>query len=97
MKRALHRMRWSRITIWIPAAPEMVTPFVCSLAFVILAGHATSSYAAGDHIQFAQAPSRTISATLVGSVDPCHGSVIFPMGTPTVSQNGTSSTSRPRS
>jgi hypothetical protein len=52
----------------------------CGVMFVALAGLALSAEAIADYIRFTQAPSGTISAVLVGSVDPCKGSVVFPMG-----------------
>ena len=62
--------------------------FIWALASALLGAHATLVHAAGDRIEFAQAPSGSISALLVGKVDPCNGSVIFPMGTPSVAQDG---------
>lgn len=64
----------------------MAIRLLCTL--VLLAGQATLGHAADDHARFVQAPSGLISATLVGAVDPCNGSVIFPMGTPSVDSNG---------
>ena len=61
---------------------------VYAVILLTLAGLALSAQAAGDRIRFTQAPSGTISAVLAGAVDPCAGSVIFPMGVPSVSVNG---------
>jgi hypothetical protein len=71
--------------IHLPALPKRI---FCAATIAILAGHAVPSSAAGDHLPFAQAPSGVISTLLVGSADPCNGAVIFPMGTPSVAQNG---------
>jgi hypothetical protein len=65
-----------------------VKRIVCFVILLALGGLALSVEAAGEHIRFIQAPSGTISAVLDGSVDPCSGSVIFPMGVPSVSVNG---------
>jgi len=54
------------------------------IIFVALAGLALSAQAIGDYIRFTQATSGNISAVLVGSVDPCKGSVVFPMGVSSV-------------
>jgi hypothetical protein len=56
--------------------------------FSVLAGLTLPAQAAGDYIRFAQAASGTISAVLVGSADPCSGSVVFPLGVPSVDLNG---------
>ena len=58
---------------------------LCGLVFLMVTGRAVQGYAAGDYIRFVQATSGIISALLVGSVDPCAGSIIFPMGTSSVS------------
>jgi len=47
----------------------------------------SSAQAIDDHIRFAQAASGSISATLAGSVDPCKGSNIYPMGVTSISLN----------
>ncbi len=47
-----------------------------------------SAHAAGDYLRFTQAPSGAVSATLDGYADPCGGSHIYPMGTPSVALVG---------
>ena len=56
--------------------------------FVVFGGLTLSAQAASDFIRFAQAPSGSISAVLVGSADPCSGSVVFPIGVSSVDLNG---------
>jgi hypothetical protein len=58
---------------------------VCLSALIALA---LPAYAIGDSIAFAQTSPGTVSAVLSGSVDPCAGSNIFPMGVSSVSLSG---------
>jgi len=57
----------------------------CGAIFSVLSLLAPSAQAIDDHIRFAQAASGAISATLAGSVDPCKGSHIYPMGVTSIS------------
>jgi len=60
----------------------------CGGILLALAGLAPSAQAVGDYIRFTQATSGNLSATLAGFVDPCKGSVIFPMGVSSVISDG---------
>jgi hypothetical protein len=60
----------------------------CGIIFLTLAGLTLPVHAVGDSIRFTQAGSGAISAILDGLVEPCAGSVIFPMGVPSVGVNG---------
>lgn len=57
----------------------------CSgVIFSVLAGLTLAAQSPGDSIRFAQAASGAILAVLVGSADPCSGSVVFPLGVSSV-------------
>lgn len=60
----------------------------CGIISLALAALPVPFEAAGDHIRFTQADTRTISAVLTGSVEPCAGEVIFPMGVSSVDVSG---------
>lgn len=66
----------------------IVKRLFCGIIFLALAAQARSVQAADDHIRFAQAGSGSISAVLTGSVEPCSGSNIFPLGVSSVGVNG---------
>jgi hypothetical protein len=66
----------------------MAKRLLCSVVFLLLAGRGISGHAADDHIRFVQATSGAITAFLVGTVDPCGGSHIFPMGPSSVGRSG---------
>jgi hypothetical protein len=65
-----------------------VKRIISGIMFLALAGFAFSAQAIGDYIHFTQATSGTLSAALAGFVDPCKGSVVFPMGVSSVTLNG---------
>jgi hypothetical protein len=66
----------------------MAKRLLCSVVFLLLAGRGISGHAADDHMRFVQATSGAITAFLVGTVDPCGGSHIFPMGPSFVGRSG---------
>jgi hypothetical protein len=57
------------------------------LLFLLL-GHAVPGYAGDDRLRFEQATSGAITVILFGTVNPCAGSNIFPMGPASVIQAG---------
>jgi len=66
----------------------MAKRLLCSVVFLLLAGRGISAHAADDHMRFVQATSGAITAFLFGTVDPCGGSHIFPMGPSAVGRSG---------
>ena len=61
---------------------------MCCAMLSLLAAISVSARAAGDSIRFRQDPSGAISAILAGTVDPCSGSLLFPLGPPSIVRSG---------